>query len=113
MNYLRKLHLRHERRPLALLMDNLPLHKANLVQALYPTLDMMPLWNVPWSPEFNPVEAVFSKVKAVFNRKRLGCLVNKIGHNIDRDIKTSFDKITAKHCGACVRKSYHLLHRAS
>ena len=43
MNYLRKLHLRHERRPLALLMDNLPLHKANLVQALYPTLDMMPL----------------------------------------------------------------------
>ena len=78
INYLRALHLRHDRRPLTLLMDNLPLHKANLVQEQYPAFDIRPLWNVPWAPEFNPVEAVFSKVKAIFNCKRLICFVNKL-----------------------------------
>ena len=33
--------------------------------------------NVGYSPEFNAIEAVFSKVKALYNRQRLNCLINK------------------------------------
>ena len=70
------------------------------------------MFNVGYSPELNPIEAVFSKVKACFNNKRLHNLVNKIGFNADREIKVAFKTITKEHCGACVRKSRYLLEKA-
>jgi len=42
---------------------------------------MEPIWNIGYSPEFQPIEAVFSKVKRVFNSQRLNNLVNKTGFN--------------------------------
>ena len=72
----------------------------------------MPILNVGYSPEFNPIEAVFSRVKAVFNQKRLNCLVNKIGFNGDETIKLAFKAVSQDHCASCVRKSRHLLERA-
>ena len=66
-----------------------------------------------YSPEFNPIEAVFSKVKAIFTRNRLNCLVNKKGFNADNEIGAAFKKVTAAHCAASVRKSLFLLQRAA
>ena len=94
-------------------MDNLTVHKSHLVKDLYKQLDIKPIYNLPYSPEFNPIEAVFSKVKAYFNQRRLHNLVNKIGFNFDTTITYAFENITADHCSACVRKSRHLLERAS
>ena len=72
-------------------------------------MNIKPVFNVSYSPEFNPVEAVFSKVKRLFNSRRLNNLVNKTGFNADREIKAAFKAITVEHCAACVRKSYFLL----
>jgi len=74
---------------------------------------MQPSWNVSYSPEFNPIEAVFSKVKREFNSQRLNNLVNKKGFNIDKAIEAAFRMITADHCASCVRKSFFLLKRES
>jgi len=52
-------------------------------------------------------------VKAVFGRQRLNDLVNKLGFNFERAITAAFKSVTAEHCAACVRKSRHLLERAS
>ena len=93
-------------------MDQLAVHKSKEVKPHYTDCDMKPVFNVSYSPEFNPIEAVFSKVKARFNSKRLHNLVNKKGFNSDREIKAAFRAITAEHCSACVRKSYHLLEKA-
>ena len=71
------------KRSLALFMDNLAVHKHREVQLEYDKLDITPVFNVAYSPEFNPIEAVFSKVKSIYNQKRLNCLVNKIGFNAD------------------------------
>ena len=71
-------------------MDNLAVHKHREVQLEYTKLDITPVFNVAYSPEFNPIEAVFSKVKSIFSQKRLNCLVNKIGFNDDKTIKMSF-----------------------
>ena len=90
-------------------MDQLQVHKANLVKPFYKVLDIKPVYNIGYSPEFNPIEAVFSKVKYNFSRKRLNCLVNKIGFNADREIKAALRSITQEHCAACVRKSLMLL----
>ena len=111
-DYLKKLQQKYRTRRLAVFMDNLNVHKSKEVQLLYKQLNITPLWNVSYSPEYNPIEAVFSKVKAIFNQQRLNCLVNKIGFNIENTIKIAFKRISADHCAACVRKSTHLLERA-
>ena len=95
--------------------------------AHYDKLDIKPIWNVGYSPEFNPigkcrpplslplvlVEAVFAKVKAVFKRARLNVLVNKTVFNFDKEVRKAFDSITQEHCVACIRKSRHLLEKAA
>jgi len=60
-----------------LFCDQLAVHKSQAVKPYYDSLDIVPVYNVGYSPEFNPIEAVFSKVKALYNRQRLNSLINK------------------------------------
>ena len=93
-------------------MDNASIHRAREVKPTYHELKITTVFNVAYSPEFNPIEAVFSKIKRLFNRQRLNHLANKKGFNFDRTIKQSFKAITPEHCSACVRKSLFLLEKA-
>ena len=93
-------------------MDQLSVHKSTKLTEWWPRLNIEVIFNVSYSPEFNPIEAVFSKVKAHFSRKRLNCLVNKIGFNTDNAIQDAIRSVTAAHCAACVRKSLFLLQRS-
>ena len=77
IDYLQQLRKRHGEVPLALFCDQLAVHKSQAVKPYYASLDIVPVYNVGYSPEFNPIEAVFSKVKALYNRRRLNCLINK------------------------------------
>ena len=112
IEFLQKLRRKHLKRSIALFMDNLAVHKSRDVRPYYESLDITPVFNVSYSPEFNPIEAVFSKVKSIFNTKRLNCLVNKIGFNADNTIRFAFRSVLIDHCAVCVRKSRHLLERA-
>ena len=94
-------------------MDQLGVHKAKVVAPWYRSLNILPVFNIGYSPQFNPIEAVFSLVKRLYCKERLRCLVNKIGFNSERTIKAALRSITPEHCGACARKSMHLLERAS
>ena len=49
---------------LAVMLDNLNVHKANLVKLLCKCHDVELIFNVSYSPLFNPIEGVFSVVKA-------------------------------------------------
>ena len=111
--FLEGLRRRFHQRPLSLFMDQLQVHKAKAVQPAYERLNITPVFNVGYSPEFNPIEAVFSKVKYAFCRQRLNCLVNNIGFNADREISAALMSISQEHCAACTRKSLHLLEKAS
>ena len=57
--------------PIALFMDNASIHKSRGVKPIYEDRDIKPVFNVPYSPDFNPIEAVFSKVKRLFSNSRL------------------------------------------
>ena len=94
-------------------MDKLPVHRAKEVTTVLQQLDMVRIFNVGYFPEGNPIEAVFSKVKSIFCRRRSNCLINKVGFNMDREIENAFQQITGEHCGACARKSYLLLQRGA
>ena len=62
-HYLKKLRVKFGKRPIALFMDRLPVHKSKDVKEWLEKLNIEPVFNVSYSPEFNPIEAVFSKVK--------------------------------------------------
>ena len=69
--FLISLKRRHGRIPLVLFLDQLGAHKAKIVKEKMVELNIRPIFNVGYSPEFNPIERVFSKVKRRFNAKRL------------------------------------------
>ena len=53
--YLHKLRLKFKKTPLAIFMDNLQVHRAKEVKPCWEKLDIVPVWNVAYSPEFNPI----------------------------------------------------------
>ena len=61
---------------------------------MYGALNIVPIYNVAYSPALNPIESVFSKVKAVFNNSRLNHLVNKTGFNASREIEQAFKTVS-------------------
>jgi transposase len=110
--YLQGMRRKHNTVPLALFMDQLSVHRAKTVKPWYNTLNIRPIYNVGYSPEFNPIESVFSRVKFHFNKTRLNDIVNRRGFNFDRTIEAAFREITVEHCRAVVRKSTALLEKA-
>ena len=55
VGYLHSLRLKFKETPLAIFMDNLQVHKARDVKPCMEKLDMLPVFNVAYSPEFNPI----------------------------------------------------------
>ena len=90
-------------------MDQLAVHKSRHLHEWWEKLNITPVFNVGWSPQFNPIEAVFSQIKRMFSSRRLNNLVNKTGFNFDLEIEAAFKSVKAAHCGSCVRKSFFLL----
>ena len=90
VTFLKSLRRKYRKRSLALYMDQLKVHQAIVVKPYYDKLDIKPIFNVGYSPEFNPIEAVFSRVKFLFCNKRLSDTVNRTGFNFDRTIDYAF-----------------------
>ena len=93
----------------ALLMDQLPVHRSNEVRAVCEELDLARIFNVSYSPEFNPIEGVFSQVKRTYCRERLHQLANGDIFDQTDEIRRSFRRITRDVVRGCVRKSLSAL----
>jgi len=52
-------------------MDNMRVHRSKLASKKYEVLKITPIFNVPYSPQFNGIEAVFSMVKASYKKSLL------------------------------------------
>lgn len=51
------------------IMDNLPAHKANSVRQAIETAGCELLYLPPYSPDFNPIEMAFSKLRALLRAR--------------------------------------------
>ena len=69
----------------------------------------MPIFNVSYSPEFNPIESCFSQVKRYFCAERLNVLANFGVFDQNKTIRTAFMKVTPKLVASCVDKSLKML----
>ena len=55
---------------ICLFMDNLSTHKSKKSKAKMRELDFKYIFNLPYSPWYNPIEYTFAKVKNVFRALR-------------------------------------------
>ena len=51
------------------------------------------IFNVPYSPQFNPIETVFAKVKSIFKRSKLYAASNNRRFHQATEIKNAFGKV--------------------
>ena len=60
----------------AIFMDNLNVHRSNKVRDYMEENDMMPIFNIPYSPQYNPIEVYFAHIKNHYRKEKLGKMVN-------------------------------------
>jgi transposase len=60
IDFLKKLRQHYPNRLLALFMDNLAVHRRLDVKTYYEKFNIAPVWNVAYSPEFNPIGKSFA-----------------------------------------------------
>jgi transposase len=75
IEFLRKLSHDNLQKPIALFIDNLQVHKSEEVMKVYGELNMTPIFNIPYSPQFNGIESYFSLVKAEYKKNLLQYLI--------------------------------------
>ena len=52
-------------------MDNLMVHKSRLVKQAYERLNITPIYNIPYSPDFNGIESYISMVEREYKSSLL------------------------------------------
>ena len=92
-----------------LYLDNLSVHKTLDVRQKFKDLNIVPIFNIPYSPDFNGIESYFSLVKTgyknlwmqLYQKKERIDQANLIETVIARDMKSSIK--------ACINKGFECL----
>jgi transposase len=86
-------------------MDNLSAHKAQKVRELIEATGARLVYLPPYSPDFNPIERCWSKIKTYLRATKA-----RTSERLDEAIKKAFETITEsdarawfKHCGYALR----------
>ena len=86
----------------ALFMDNLSAHRSEKARAEMSRLEFRCIFNVPYSPEYNPIEFVFSKIKQRFRTLRARKLAGVIQDGHRSMVKQAIESVTKKDVVNCV-----------
>jgi hypothetical protein len=69
----------------------------------YERLKITPIFNIPYSPQFNGIESYFALIKLEYKKLLLKSLMNDHGFNIIRLIKSSIETVSDEKVIACAR----------
>ena len=58
-------------------MDNTRVHHSRVSKEAYKELKLTPIFNIAYSPQFNPIESVFSMIKSNYKKQLLKNLIEK------------------------------------
>ena len=92
-------------------MDNLSVHRAPAIIQQMEELDIPYIFNVPYSPQFNPIEYCFSKIKGNYKRKKLNMLLNGEDLNPVQLIMDSVNKLKKSDIVNCIKLSLSLINK--
>ena len=74
--------MKNKNRKIALFMDNLSVHRSRKVTEYMDRLGFKYIFNAPYCPQFNPIEMVFSMMKAKYKKIRADDLINNLKTNV-------------------------------
>ena len=69
----------------------------------------IPVYNSPYSPDFNPIEQVFGNVKRDIKRDRLQMFMKNQDEDLNKIIRQGFRNVDRNVCEAFVNHSLRLL----
>ena len=92
--YIKKLSEAMRGRAFYLFMDKLSAHTAKDAKDEYKKFNIIPIFNISASPEFNCIETVFAHVKTGYKRARLNALANNLEFDLDEEVERAFDVVT-------------------
>ena len=56
-------------------MDNMRVYHSLVSKEAYKALNLTPVFNVAYSPQFNPIESVFSMIKQAYKKLLLQAII--------------------------------------
>ena len=86
----------------AIFMDNLQVHKTKEVLETCKRLKARPIFNVPYSPDFNGIETYFSLLKGEYKKLILERLIKGIKVDSSSMIAQSIQKVDQEKAKKCV-----------
>ena len=109
ISFLTKLRKKLGNEPIYIFIDNLRVHKTVAVMKEYTNLKMTPVFNETYSPNYMPIETIFSQVKRRAKEARLNKLAN--GKIVDMDvlIRQAFSTIKSESILRAIKASTTLL----
>ena len=86
IEFLEMIRIKYPDRPLVLFMDNLSVHKSRLVMQVYEDLKITPIFNVPYSPQYNGIERYWFLIKQIYKKMILKAILKDQRINVIRMI---------------------------
>ena len=83
-------------------MDNLSVHRSREVKERLDELSIPYIFSPPYSPDFNPIELVFSIFKREMKVKRLTAILKGRPFNVKKTVKKTFEEIDVMKIANCV-----------
>ena len=84
-------------------MDNLNVHINDTSTKKMKALGMRYVWNMSYSPEYNPIELSFSKVKSEFKKLRRRKLIGLTDESHESLIRRAVRSIKKQEIVNCIR----------
>ena len=103
MKFLEELSEKLGKKPFIVFMDNLMVHKSYLARDAYNRLQITPIYNIPYSPQFNGIESYFSLLKGEYKKELLQKLMHDRDFSVIRLIKRSVILVDDEKTRACAR----------
>ena len=72
-------------------MDNLAVHRSNTLKERMDEMSIPYIFGPPYSPDYNPIESVFSIFKKEIKTRRLEAVLKKKRFNIKANVKEVFE----------------------
>ena len=103
--YLQHLRNRCQGMKICLFLDQLSSHSSPKSRLNMSQLGFKYIFNAAYSPQFNPIEYIFAKIKLHYKKEKLRRITNGMDIDVKEMIKQSFKNITKKDCINCINKS--------
>ena len=81
-----------------LVLDNLGAHRASRIEQIAESCGAKVIWLAPYSPDFSPIELMWSKLKTLFRASKA-----RTREEIECGLQKALEQITASNCRAWFR----------